>query len=110
MKNKTEISKSFIPANGIEYADNSIVSKTILKKATGNITLFAFDKEEGLSEHTTPHQALLQILDGSALITIGGVPNILQTGQCIILPSNVPHAVKANERFKMMLTMIKSKD
>ncbi|SKB67110.1 Cupin domain-containing protein [Salegentibacter holothuriorum] len=108
MSNETETSKTFVAVDSIEYAENSIVSKTILKKPTGNITLFAFDKGEGLSEHTTPHDAMLQVLDGKAEITIGGKLNDLQAGQSIILPAKVPHAVKANEKFKMMLTMIKS--
>lgn len=108
MNNETETSKIFIPVDSIAYADKSVVSKTILKKPTGNITLFAFDKGEGLAEHTTPHEAMVQVLDGAAEITIGGNPNNLQTGQCIILPVNIPHSVKANEKFKMMLTMVKS--
>lgn len=108
MSNETETSKTFIPVDSIQYADKSVVSKTILKRPTGNITLFAFDKGEGLAEHTTPHDAMLQLLDGKAEITIGGDQNILQAGQSIILPANIPHSVKANERFKMMLTMLKS--
>lgn len=103
-----ETAKAFIPADSIDYADNSVVSKTILKKLTGNITLFAFDTGEGLSEHSTPHEAIVQILDGKAEITIGGIPHHLQTGQSIILPADVPHSLKAHVRFKMMLTMIKS--
>jgi len=108
MSNPIESSKTFIPAESIEYAGQSVVSKTIVKKPTGNITLFAFDKGEGLSEHSSPHDALVQLLDGKAEIIIGGQPHNLQTGQCIILPASIPHALKATERFKMMLTMIKS--
>ncbi len=108
MSDKIESSKAFAPIDSIAYADKSVVSKTILKKPAGNITLFAFDSGEGLSEHTTPHDAMLQILDGKADITIGGNLHTLQAGQSIILPANIPHAVKANEKFKMMLTMIKS--
>lgn len=108
MNNETETSKKFAAVDSIAYADKSVVSKTILKKPTGNITLFAFDKGEGLAEHTTPHEALLLILDGSAEITIGGNPNNLQAGEGIILPADIPHSVKANDKFKMMLTMIKS--
>ncbi len=85
-----------------------MVSKTIVKKQTGNISLFAFDKGEGLAEHSSPHEALVQILDGKVEIIIGGNPNILETGQCIILPADIPHALKAVERFKMMLVMIKT--
>jgi quercetin dioxygenase-like cupin family protein len=84
------------------------VSKTIVKKPAGNITLFAFDKGEGLAEHSSPHEALVQLLDGKAEIIIGGTPHNLKAGQNIILPANIPHALKATERFKMMLTMIKN--
>jgi quercetin dioxygenase-like cupin family protein len=108
MNNPIESSRMFILSDSIEYAANSVVSKTIIKKSTGNITLFAFDEGEGLSEHTAPFDAVVQILDGKAEITIDKIPSELQAGQCIILPANIPHALKANEKFKMMLTMIKS--
>lgn len=108
MNNAIEPSKIFTLVDSIEYAANAVVSKTIIKKATGTITLFAFDKEEGLSEHTAPFEAIVQILDGVAEITIGGNPQILRAGQGIILPANIPHALKATEKFKMMLTMIRS--
>ena len=98
----------FNAADSIAYADGAVISKTILKKPSGNITLFSFDAGEGLSEHTTPHEALVQVLDGSVEITIGGNVSNLSAGQSLILPANVPHALKATERFKMMLTMIKS--
>ncbi|WP_373496552.1 cupin domain-containing protein [Aquiflexum sp.] len=103
-----ELSKIFEPRESIDYADNSVVSKTIVKKPAGNITLFAFDKDEGLAEHISPHDALVQLLDGEAEITISGELFLLQSGQSIILPANIPHALKAKEKFKMMLTMIKS--
>lgn len=103
-----EPSKIFESRESIGYADNSVVSKTILKLPAGNITLFAFDKDEGLAEHSSPHDALVQLLDGEAEITIGGELFNLQSGQSIILPANIPHALKAKEKFKMMLTMIKS--
>jgi len=108
MSNIIEISKTFVPVDTIEYAGGSVVSKTILKKPTGNITLFAFDKGEGLTEHSSPFEALVHLLDGSAEITIGGTLYNIQAGQGIILPANIPHSLKANEKFKMMLTMIKS--
>jgi quercetin dioxygenase-like cupin family protein/uncharacterized glyoxalase superfamily protein PhnB len=92
----------------VEYALKSIVSKSIIKKPGGSVTLFAFDKGEGLSEHTTPFEALIQVIDGEAEITIGGVVHLVKTGQSIILPPDVPHAVKAVERFKMVLTMVKN--
>jgi len=103
----TEESKIFSPKDAVDYALNSVVSKTIIKKPGGTITLFAFDHEESLSEHTASFEALLQVTDGKAEITIGGKINSVAAGQAIILPANVPHTVKAKERFKMMLTMIK---
>jgi quercetin dioxygenase-like cupin family protein len=103
-----EPSKPFATAESISYADGSVVSKTILKKPTGNITLFAFDKGEGLAEHSSPHEALVQVLDGTVEITIGGEASTVQQGESIILPANIPHALKATERFKMMLVMIKT--
>ncbi|WP_276371203.1 cupin domain-containing protein [Chryseolinea sp. H1M3-3] len=108
MNIESKTSAAFVPTESIKYADNAVVSKTIVKKPTGNITLFAFDKGEGLSEHSSPHEAIAQILDGKAEIIIGGNANHLEAGQCIILPSNIPHALKATEKFKMMLIMIKS--
>lgn len=103
-----ETSKPFDAGEHIAYAEGSVVSKMIIKKPNGNITLFAFDKGEGLAEHSSPHEALVQVLDGVAEITINGKPHSVNSGQSIILPANLPHALKANERFKMMLTMIKS--
>lgn len=108
MSDIIEISKTFVPAQSVAYAAGSVVSKTILKKPTGNITLFAFDKGEGLAEHSSPYEALVQLLDGSAEITVGETSYQLHAGQSIILPANIPHSLKANEQFKMMLTMIKS--
>ena len=93
----------------IGYADKAVVSKHVLKKDTGNITLFAFDKGEGLSEHTTPFDALVLVVDGSAEIIIEGESTILSSSESIIMPANIPHALKALDRFKMVLTMIKSK-
>jgi len=98
----------FSAADSIDYASNSVVSKTLLKKPSGNITLFAFDKDEGLAEHSSPHEAFVQILEGTVEITIEGNSHVVNAGQCIMLPANVPHALKAVRRFKMQLTMIKS--
>ena len=92
----------------IEYQGNSVVSKTIIKKPTGNITLFAFDKGEGLSEHTAPFDALVYIVDGEAEVIIDGKASRVKTGQMIIMPANLSHALKADEKFKMVLVMIKS--
>lgn len=108
MSNIIDVSKIFSAAESVDYAAGAVVSKTIVKKQTGNITLFAFDEGEGLSEHTAPFDAVAQILDGKAEITIGGNSFVLHTGQCIIMPATIPHALKAIERFKMLLTMIKS--
>jgi quercetin dioxygenase-like cupin family protein len=91
----------------VEYSENGIISKRILEKKTGNVTLFSFDKEQKLSEHTAPFDALIQVLEGKAEIIIGGKPYTLNTGESIIMPANIPHAVNAVEKFKMLLTMIK---
>ena len=93
----------------IEYANYSIVSKTILDKTAGTITLFAFDKSQKLSEHTSPYDAVVQVLEGTAHITIGGNNNNVSSGEIIIMPANTPHSVTADENFKMLLIMIHSK-
>jgi len=95
-------------ASLVEYADDSIVSKTILDKPVGTITLFAFDKGQKLSEHTAPYDAVVQVIDGSAQLTIGGEDVRVLAGEIIIMPANVPHAVAALEKFKMLLTMIRA--
>jgi quercetin dioxygenase-like cupin family protein len=93
----------------IEYCDDSIVSKTILDTPAGTITLFAFDKGQKLSEHTAPYNAVVQVIDGAAIITIAGQEKEVSTGELIIMPGNVPHAVNAEGKFKMLLTMIRAK-
>jgi quercetin dioxygenase-like cupin family protein len=92
----------------VAYQDGSVVSKTLIKKGTGTVTLFAFDQEQGLSEHTAPFDAMVCVLDGVAEITIGGVPRTVPQGGMVIMPANIPHALKAVARFKMMLVMIRS--
>ena len=92
----------------VEYSDDSIVSKTILDKPAGTLTLFAFDKGQKLSEHTAPYDAVVQILDGQASLTIGGEEKGVSAGEVIIMPGNVPHSVTAREKFKMLLTMIRA--
>ncbi|MDO8869504.1 MAG: cupin domain-containing protein [Methanobacteriaceae archaeon] len=92
----------------IDYQEGSVVSKEIVRKETGTVTIFAFDKGEGLSEHSAPFDAMVQIVDGTALITIGGEENTVKKGEMIIMPANVPHALHAVEKYKMILTMIKS--
>ena len=94
--------------NLVDYQEESVVSKTLLEKETGTVTVFAFGEGQGLSEHTAPFDAMVCILDGKAEISISGNPNILEQGDMIIMPANEPHALKAMERFKMMLIMIKS--
>jgi len=92
----------------VDYQKGSVVSRTILEKETGTVTLFAFDQGQGLSEHTAPYDALVYILDGEADITISGRTHQLSVGEMIIMPANEPHALKAVKRFKMELTMIRS--
>ena len=92
----------------VDYATGSVVSKTLIKKEIGNITLFAFDQGQGLSEHTAPFDAVVQILDGEADITIGGQPQVVSAGQMLIMPANISHALQAKVRFKMLLIMIRS--
>jgi quercetin dioxygenase-like cupin family protein len=92
----------------VQYQESSIVSHSILKNKAGNVTIFAFAKNEGLSEHTAPFEALIQIVDGIADVTISGKMHHVSTGQFIILPANEPHSVYAPGKFKMVLTMIKS--
>jgi quercetin dioxygenase-like cupin family protein len=106
--NEFEKGKTFSFNDSVDYSEGGIVSKTVLKRETGNISLFSFDKGEALSEHTAPFDAMIQVVDGKGEIVIGGKSNLLETGQTIIMPANIPHAVKAVERFKMVLTMIKS--
>lgn len=92
----------------IEYQEGAVVSREIIRKETGTVTIFAFDKGEGLSEHTAPFDAMVQVVDGKAEIIIDGKSNILDAGEMIIMPANIPHALNALERYKMVLTMIRS--
>lgn len=91
----------------LEYSADGIVSKQVMIKSTGNVTLFAFDKGQRLSEHSAPFDAMLQVLEGKAEVIIDQQPFHLEAGQTIIMPANIPHGVNAIERFKMLLTMIK---
>ena len=91
----------------VEYSSDSIVSKTLIDKPAGTITLFAFDVGQRLSEHTAPYDAVVQVVDGTGQITIDGEAKDVMRGQIIIMPANVPHAVTANEKFKMLLIMIR---
>ena len=92
----------------VDYQDDSVVSKEIIKKEKGTATLFAFDKGQGLSEHTAPFDALVYVFDGKAEITIAGRQHSLKAGETIIMPANKPHSLKAIDRFKMLLVMIKA--
>ena len=105
---KEEYSNRFSFTDDIVYSDKAIVSKKILSSNGGNISLFAFDKDESLSEHTAPFDALVQVLDGEVEITIDRVRYNLSKGQSIIMPAKIPHALHAKQRFKMLLTMIKN--
>ena len=94
--------------DAIHYQEDSVVSRELIRKTTGTITLFAFDKNQGLSEHTAPYDALVMITDGQAEIIVSGVKHEMKAGEMLLMPANSPHALKAIEPFKMVLTMIKS--
>jgi quercetin dioxygenase-like cupin family protein len=94
-------------AEKVDYSADGIVSKRVIDRPVGNVTLFAFDKGQRLSEHSAPFDAMVQVIEGNAEIVIAGIPHDLQSGETIIMPANVPHAVNATEKFKMVLTMIK---
>jgi quercetin dioxygenase-like cupin family protein len=95
-------------AGFVEYQAGAIVSRELLKKNTGTVTVFAFDQGQGLSEHTAPFDALVCVLDGEAEIRIAGKPHAVKAGEMIIMPANIPHALHAAAQFKMMLVMIRS--
>ena len=105
MSNEAE---QFRLTESVDYQNESVVSKTLVKKETGTVTLFAFDEGQGLSEHTAPFDAMVHIIDGKADITISGKRHRLEKGEVIIMPANQPHALKATSKFKMLLVMIKS--
>lgn len=97
-----------ILVDAVDYQEGAVVSKTVIDKKSGTVTLFAFAQGQGLSEHTAPFDALIQVLEGEAAIRIAGAPFRVRAGEMIVLPAGEPHALKAVERFKMMLTMIRS--
>lgn len=105
---KSIVAKAAKLAELVAYQDGSIVSKEIIKNEKGTVTLFAFDKGQGLSEHTAPFDAFVYILDGEAEISIAGKQHSLKAGETMIMPANKPHSLKAIERFKMLLVMIKA--
>jgi len=92
----------------IDYQESSVVSRTLIDKKSGTVTLFAFDENQGLSEHTAPFDALVYVLDGEVEVTIAGNPIRLKQGEMTIMPANHPHSLSAKTKFKMLLTMIKS--
>jgi quercetin dioxygenase-like cupin family protein len=92
----------------VEYQEQSIVSRTLIARPTGTVTLFAFDAGQGLSEHTAPFNALVYILDGKAEVTVSGVSHQVSAGEIILLPAGEPHALQAQERFKMLLIMVRA--
>jgi quercetin dioxygenase-like cupin family protein len=107
-KTKEDLSVTHNLTNLIEYQKGSVVSRTLINRKTGTITLFSFDKGEGLSEHIAPFDAMVLVLDGTAEINISGKANIVKGGEMIVLPVGKPHSLKAIEKFKMILIMIKS--
>lgn len=108
MKTADELKARAIGLNDfVDYAAGAIVSKTLIDKKVGTLTLFAFDAGQGLSEHTAPYDAVVQILDGEAELIIAGTPVKARVGELVIMPAGVPHAVQGVKRFKMLLTMIR---
>jgi quercetin dioxygenase-like cupin family protein len=109
MSKKQELESKASNLEGlIEYQEGSVVSRTIIDKKTGTVTLFAFDENQGLSEHTAPYDAMVYVLEGEVEVTISGKPIRLKMGEMTIMPANHPHALTAKTKFKMLLTMIKS--
>ncbi len=94
--------------DAVHYQEDSVVSRELIRKTTGTITLFAFDKNQGLSEHTAPYDAFVMITDGRAQVTVSGITHEMRAGDMLLLPANSPHALQAIEPFKMVLTMMKS--
>ena len=94
-------------AGEVDYVAGSVVSRTFAKKPAGTITLFAFDKGQGLSEHSAPYDAFVQVVDGVGTLRIGGKEVVAKAGEIVLMPANIPHAVHANERFKMLLVMLR---
>lgn len=99
--------KAYKLTEEVKYADGSVVSKIVLKNDAGSLTLFSFDKGQVLSEHTAPFDAVVQVIEGVAEVLVAGKSHLLMAGESIIMPANVAHAIKAVERFKMQLVMIK---
>jgi quercetin dioxygenase-like cupin family protein len=107
-KRKLAAGKAWTLAELISYAPGSVVSRTLAENAAGTVTLFAFDAGQGLSEHSAPYDALVQVLDGEAQLKIGGKAVPARAGQLVVMPANVPHSVQAVKKFKMLLTMLRA--
>lgn len=107
MEQKGVLSKVLSLSSLVDYQDKAVVSRTIVKKNKGSVTVFAFDEGQGLSEHTVPYDALVHVLDGEAEITILGTTHQMRAGEIIVMPASQPHAVRATKRFKMILTIIR---
>ena len=108
-KIQNKLDQPFKPESLTEFQDGSIVSRTIIDKPEGTVTVFAFDKGQKLSEHTAPFDALVHIVDGEGVITIAGKDNFVTAGSALLMPANIPHSLRAEKRFKMILTMVKFK-
>jgi quercetin dioxygenase-like cupin family protein len=108
MKNESLVGKAMELNGMIGYQKGAVVSRTVIDKPAGTVTLFSFDQGQGLSEHTAPYDALVNVIDGDAEVTIAGKPSQVKQGEMIIMPANQPHALKAVARFKMMLVMVKA--
>lgn len=108
MSNETLIGEAITMNELVQYQPGAVVSRTLIDKKIGTLTLFAFDEEQGLSEHTAPYDATVQIIDGTADVTIDGTVHRVAAGQLIIMPANHPHSLRAVERFKMLLIMIRA--
>jgi quercetin dioxygenase-like cupin family protein len=101
------VAEAFVMADLVQYGEGAVVSRTLMKQPTGTLTLFAFDQGQELSEHTAPFDAVVEALEGEVVLTIGGKAVAAAAGQTVVMPANVPHAVKAVTRLKMLLTMIR---
>jgi quercetin dioxygenase-like cupin family protein len=108
ISNEDFIGKRLQLLNLVEYQSSSVVSKTLIDKKIGTITLFAFDQGQGLSEHTAPYDAFVYVFDGEAVVIISGTPHNIKEGEIIVMPAGKPHELKAEKKFKMMLVMIRA--
>jgi quercetin dioxygenase-like cupin family protein len=102
-----EGARKYSPIDMVDYSEGAVVSRTLIKNNAGTITLFSFDAGQNLSEHSAPFDAVVQVLDGTAELIIGGQSVHAEKGEMVLMPANIPHGVKANERFKMLLTMLR---